>query len=627
MEQKIFEQEQKHLEEVKIKIEVSLEKETSALETQREELLEQRRIMWQESAHGVEDFDDIVNLASYDNRVREEFGHYVRIDKTVRQLTYLMQTPYFGRIDFGEKGEREAEPIYIGRYGFFDKKTYNCEIYDWRTPIASMFYDCSLGEAAYRCPEGEIRGELVCKRQYLIENGVLKYYYDTNMAVQDELLGRVLAENTDKVLRVIVDTITKEQNKAIRYSQLTDLLVTGPAGSGKTSVGMHRLSFLLYHNRENLTSEKIVVLSRNEIFSSYISAVLPELGEENINTVNFDSLINKGIPGKFKKAGYYEQVDYLIKNKEETGRKQAVSLKYSVGFLDYINKNIRLYKGKKRDFQAALEIYLQLLERYTRGGNRDIYEVTRADIGREILQYEDMLLASYVRILIGGIRPLDQISHVVLDEAQDYCRVQLLIIKRMYSKSKFTIMADVNQAIGYEISTVHTEDFSDIFGEKLQKTELSKSYRSTAPINRFAFGILGINNPNLYINREGKEPANIVTEEMQSTIWELLEQISPDRSVAILTCDGESARKVQQKIGKQSAGRPIQYILKPDKTLEEKIVVMPIMLAKGLEFDVVIVWDDRTEEYWEKNKNLKYLMSTRALHELYFVSLKSKETR
>lgn len=627
MEQKIFEQEQKHLEEVKIKIEVSLEKETSALETQREELLEQRRIMWQESAHGVEDFDDIVNLASYDNRVREEFGHYVRIDKTVRQLTYLMQTPYFGRIDFGEKGEREAEPIYIGRYGFFDKKTYNCEIYDWRTPIASMFYDCSLGEAAYRCPEGEIRGELVCKRQYLIENGVLKYYYDTNMAVQDELLGRVLAENTDKVLRVIVDTITKEQNKAIRYSQLTDLLVTGPAGSGKTSVGMHRLSFLLYHNRENLTSEKIVVLSRNEIFSSYISAVLPELGEENINTVNFDSLINKGIPGNFKKAGYYEQVDYLIKNKEETGRKQAVSLKYSVGFLDYINKNIRLYKGKKRDFQAALEIYLQLLERYTRGGNRDIYEVTRADIGREILQYEDMLLASYVRILIGGIRPLDQISHVVLDEAQDYCRVQLLIIKRMYSKSKFTIMADVNQAIGYEISTVHTEDFSDIFGEKLQKTELSKSYRSTAPINRFAFGILGINNPNLYINREGKEPANIVTEEMQSTIWELLEQISPDRSVAILTCDGESARKVQQKIGKQSAGRPIQYILKPDKTLEEKIVVMPIMLAKGLEFDVVIVWDDRTEEYWEKNKNLKYLMSTRALHELYFVSLKSKETR
>lgn len=627
MEQKIFEQEQKHLEEVKIKIEVSLEKETSALETQREELLEQRRIMWQESAHGVEDFDDIVNLASYDNRVREEFGHYVRIDKTVRQLTYLVQTPYFGRIDFGEKGEREAEPIYIGRYGFFDKKTYNCEIYDWRTPIASMFYDCSLGEAAYRCPEGEIRGELVCKRQYLIENGVLKYYYDTNMAVQDELLGRVLAENTDKVLRVIVDTITKEQNKAIRYSQLTDLLVTGPAGSGKTSVGMHRLSFLLYHNRENLTSEKIVVLSRNEIFSSYISAVLPELGEENINTVNFDSLINKGIPGNFKKAGYYEQVDYLIKNKEETGRKQAVSLKYSVGFLDYINKNIRLYKGKKRDFQAALEIYLQLLERYTRGGNRDIYEVTRADIGREILQYEDMLLASYVRILIGGIRPLDQISHVVLDEAQDYCRVQLLIIKRMYSKSKFTIMADVNQAIGYEISTVHTEDFSDIFGEKLQKTELSKSYRSTAPINRFAFGILGINNPNLYINREGKEPANIVTEEMQSTIWELLEQISPDRSVAILTCDGESARKVQQKIGKQSAGRPIQYILKPDKTLEEKVVVMPIMLAKGLEFDVVIVWDDRTEEYWEKNKNLKYLMSTRALHELYFVSLKSKETR
>ena len=198
MEDVIVQTEKQHLEQIKRKLSESLEKEKSTLENQKKDLLEQRRKMWEDGAHGVAEFDDIVNMARYDERVREAHGHYVRIDKEVRQMTYLLQTPYFGRVDFTEKGESLADEIYIGRYGFFDKKTYNCYIYDWRSPVASMFYDCALGEASYKCPEGEIEGTLTCKRQYQIEDGELKYCYDTNMAVQDELLGKVLSENTDK---------------------------------------------------------------------------------------------------------------------------------------------------------------------------------------------------------------------------------------------------------------------------------------------------------------------------------------------------------------------------------------------------------------------------------------------
>lgn len=622
MEDGIVKVEKQHLEQIKEKLAERLAKEKHALENQREDLLKQRRAMWEEGAHLVKDFDDIVDLARYDELVRGEHDQYVRIDKEVRQMTYLLKKPYFGRIDFTEQGEPYADEIYIGRYGFFDLKNYNRYIYDWRSPVASMFYDAALGEASYKCPAGEIEGTLSCKRQYEIEDGELKYCYDTNIAVQDELLGKVLSENTDKVLRVIIDTITKEQNKAIRKSHQVDILVEGPAGSGKTSVGMHRLSYLLYHNREYLSAEKIVVLSRNDIFSSYISAILPELGEENINAINFDSLISHGVPKHLRKMGYYEQVDYLLKNKEDNARRRSISLKYSPEFLTYVEENYKKYKGRKKDFTTAGEVYLWLLKHYVQFADEEIYADTQIFLERGRLFYEDFLLINYVRVLLGGIKPLENISHVVVDEAQDYSPVQLRIIKKLYTKSRFTIMADVNQSINADISITKSEDFLNIFGDKIQRVKLNKSYRSTAPINAFAFDILGIHDPGLYIDRDGKKPECIEVphqEEAKGTVIKILENLPQDKSVGILTCDADSAWDIKRLLGTKSV-RPIQYILAPDKTLEEKIVVMPIMLAKGLEFDVVIVWDDKGKQYFKENKNLKYLMATRALHELYFVS-------
>lgn len=640
MNQSIMKEELLHLEEVKGKLDAALAKEAQKLAEQKETLLEQRRTMWEEGAHNVKDFDDIVDMNAYDERVREEFGHYVRKDQTVRQLTYLKQTPYFGRIDFREEeeGEMDAlsgeEKIYIGRYGFCTNR-FEYEIYDWRSPIANMFYECSPGKASYKCPAGEITGELTCKRQYQIKDGVLEYYYDTEMAVQDELLGKVLSENTDKVLRVIIDTITRDQNRAIRQPQGTDLLITGPAGSGKTSVGMHRLAYLLYHNRASLAAEKIAVLSRNEIFSSYISGILPELGEENVQDVLFDDLVCKGISGQFHKMNYYDQVEYLLAHQEQTIRRRAIVMKYSEDFLEYINAELKQWlvsrecKQNKQFLavrklpETAVEVYRHLLRRYADNQEKkSVYTYTISCMDRQQLQYEDMLVIGYVRILLGGIRPMDHISHVVIDEAQDYNYLQLLIIRLLYPKSRFTILADPNQAVYPEISTIAMEVFYRIFGKNMKEMRLNKSYRSTAPINQYAFALLGIHNPQLYVDRPGKEPACIHTVDKAAAVSEILSRLSPDQSAAILTCDNESALHVKNELWnlELSRDRKIEYILRPDKILEEKTVVMPVMLAKGLEFDVVIIWDDRTEAYWEKNKHLKYLMCTRALHELYIVS-------
>lgn len=614
-------QERIHLEEIKAKLRTELESEQQLLEQQKGELLKERKKMWEESAHGVADFDDIIDMAIYDELVRSENDHYVRRDKNVRQLKYLLGKPYFGRVDFLEEGESKAEQIYIGRYGFCNKKTYEYDIYDWRTPIASMFYESGVGPAQYECPAGVIEGEVTCKRQYRIVDGELKYCYDTNNAVQDDILEDVLSENTDKVLRVIVDTITRDQNKAIRQQHSTDLLVTGPAGSGKTSVGMHRLAYLLYHNREYLNWEKIVVMSRNEIFSSYVSGILPELGEENVQDVLFDRLITMGIPKEFKKKWYYEQMEYLLEHQGDSIRRQAITLKYSKEFISFLEDGLQSERGKKLDFMQAMEIYMEFLHGFTGEQNREIYRYTKHCMDHKKLMYEDILVMGYIRLLTGAIRPMDNISHVVIDEAQDYNVLQLKIIKKMYPKSRFTILADPNQAVYPETSTRDSEDFQMVFGGHLKEMQLQKSYRSTAPINRYALSILGIENPERYIDRPGKEPEIISSSRQEKALEELLRQIPKGTSVGILTCDKDSAIRLRNQVGQpfKQEERQIQYILRPDRTLEEKIVVMPILLAKGLEFDVVIVWDDKEETFWVENKNLKYLMCTRALHELYFL--------
>lgn len=190
----------------------------------------------------------------------------------------MQQNPYFARIDFIENGESDVEQIYIGISMVQNERTLEILVYDWRAPISGMFYDYDTGRAGFDTPSGRIEGELVLKRQFKIENGKIKYMFDSDVKIDDDVLQEVLGQSKDEKMKTIVTSIQREQNKAIRDEGHKLLIVEGPAGSGKTSIALHRVAFLLYRYRNSISSDSVVILSPNDMFNDYISDVLPELG-------------------------------------------------------------------------------------------------------------------------------------------------------------------------------------------------------------------------------------------------------------------------------------------------------------------------------------------------------------
>lgn len=206
----------------------------------------------------------------------------------LQRLEKQKKSPYFSRIDFTLTGENCPQKIYIGLTGIKDKA--NMLVYDWRAPISSMYYDFTIGRAFYRVGKQSYTGEISLKRQYKIENETLLAYFDTNLTIEDDILRDVLSKNSSAKMKQIVSSIQKEQNVIVRTEEIDNILVQGVAGSGKTSIALHRAAYLLYSHRNTIKSSDILVMSPNNIFSSYISDVLPELGEENLIETSYDQI-------------------------------------------------------------------------------------------------------------------------------------------------------------------------------------------------------------------------------------------------------------------------------------------------------------------------------------------------
>ncbi len=255
--------------------------------------------------------------------------------ETAKQDAYFLQElkshPYFARVDFQED-DYDTESFYIGLKSLFDEKEISPYVYDWRAPVAALFYEEFDDKAYFDAPSGRIEGEIQRKRQYKFEDGKLTYCFDSNIKIDDIILQHALSESSTDRLKVIVSSIQKEQNKAIRFGGDKNLVVSGPAGSGKTSVGFHRIAYLLYRHRNSLSSAEIVMFTGNDIFASYVSDIIPELGEAPIQDYSFYNLTGDTLD-------YYEQAEAIIE--KEKDRAESIRIKYSDDFIKFTQTYIK----------------------------------------------------------------------------------------------------------------------------------------------------------------------------------------------------------------------------------------------------------------------------------------------
>ena len=596
-----------------------------------------------------------------------------------RNLYKVQDNPYFGSMTFKDSdGERK---LYIGMTHVEKEDENKYLVYDWRAPISSMFYDYEIGPAKYNAPEGDVNGEITNKRQFTIKGGKLIRVFENNLNIDDEILQEVLEKESSDKMRNIVNTIQQEQNAIIRNVDDNTLIVQGIAGSGKTSVALHRIAFLLYKIKD-LSSKNVLIFSPNRIFSEYISNVLPELGEENTMQTTFNDFLSSNLI-EFKKVESfssfveryykheetnpklvkYKQSDIMIEVLDEFVKKYIANLHFNDGItidedsitkeeLDYLFKDRyskllvfdRLeeisekicrdwYQGKKAkkstilsrlkkalssklDYKLIYKEFLnseEFLSKYD--GTISDTEINKT-VSSKTIRYEDACLLVYLKGKLEGFSYLGLIKEVVVDEAQDYTKLQYTIIKNIFKKSHFTILGDINQTINPYYRYDRLDILKEIFVNNTSYLELSKTYRSTPEIIDYTNRILKLNHVSA-IRRDSNRPVlfrNINSNIKESLCSDINKLIDDGYSVAVITKTNKEAEFLYEEIKEDI--KNITLINNNTLDFNKRLVIIPSYIAKGLEFDSVIIYTDIDDKYNELDKYLYYVACTRAQHEL-----------
>ncbi|KPL58862.1 RNA polymerase recycling motor HelD [Rossellomorea vietnamensis] len=328
--------------------------ETLETETGRrkEEVTQTRKHFWDEVKVNTDTFDDfletVIALRQQAQSLTVSESTHKQAQKKLAALHRMKGKPYFGRIDFTEEGE-PTERVYIGISTLTDQTGEDFLIYDWRAPISSVYYDYPPGQAEYNTPGGIIRGTVESKWQYLIRDGVIQSMFDTSITIGDEILQEVLGKRTDNHMHSIVATIQQKQNQIIRHDHGRLLIVQGAAGSGKTSAALQRIAYLLYKYRETLKADQIILFSPNSMFNSYVSQVLPELGEENMEQVTFQEYLHHRLSKEFLVEGPYDQLEYVLRKEDnrQTYETRTASIQFKASS-DFFNV-IKSYRNSLED--------------------------------------------------------------------------------------------------------------------------------------------------------------------------------------------------------------------------------------------------------------------------------------
>lgn len=720
--------EKNYLERIKGIIKKQMSDETDKLKNKRGQLVADRKDMYENTTHYSSDFEKLSDAIQYVKPIEMQTYDYEATEARIRKYDRMQQSPYFARIDFTEEGF-DRESIYIGLGNLTDEKTRQTYICDWRAPISSIFYRFGLGKASYKAPYGIIEGEVSLKRQFEIKKGEMQYFFDSSMTIIDDILKQALSQNTSAKMKSIVETIQKEQDLIIRDIENDLLMVQGVAGSGKTSVALHRVAYLMYHGLTgNLSSNNIILITPNNLFEKYIDNVLPELGEKNIQALTMEEIFDNIFEEKIDMCNRNTLLEEIISTRDMNKKiliKSSMEFILSKEFLMIIERYLKYFEHKMIDFRdiyyngecianrhltkAELlkqnEISLPLekrletiekrimikihelrkprlgkLEKFIAEYPEHIYEVkplarllslkentsikkevmkfsridvmalykrlagdlnlfyrmaegislpeniekimeyVRADLQNPVLSYDNAMVLLVMKLILGGCERYKEIMQVVVDEAQDYYPVHYEILKRCFGNAKFTVLGDINQTIEKTTDLSAYSDIRQILNKKRSSTiMMNKSFRCSYEINKFSScfsdGHMEIESferheslPDIIrAGNHGQMNENAVNKvnEYQSEGFQ---------SIAIICKSMTGAVQLYKEIGSELGAALINT--DSFETIN-KVTILPVYMAKGLEFDAVLIYDANDDMYWDsEDRQLLYICCTRALHRL-----------
>ena len=325
--------------------EEQLKQAKEAADKKKSEIIEAKKDVRENTEHGItslytsDGFEALVELSQYINPVTDKIIDYEEEEHKILLLEKMIKSPYFARIDFKFDDEDEFEKIYIGRSSLRKNSYQEMYVYDWRSPIASVFYRFMTGEAFYDAPCGRVTGELNLKRQYEIKNGTLEYFFDSDVQIVDEFLRQLLSQNTTAKMKAIVETIQHEQDVVIRDMENDLLMVQGVAGSGKTSIALHRAAYLMYQGLQTkLSANNIMIISPNSIFEQYISNVLPELGEDNVISSGFEDILSELLNGRKIQSRNDFLENLIVNSKYKEISRNSIEFKTSSFFREILDQ-------------------------------------------------------------------------------------------------------------------------------------------------------------------------------------------------------------------------------------------------------------------------------------------------
>ena len=660
------------------KLEKRVEEVSLSLEEGQKEIQGMHEYYWENytemDQYGYEDYDNQQALFHQVNANQQQLLLKQRFIK-------MMDSPFFGRVDFVYEGEEEPETFYIGIGNFSERTGQTPLIYDWRAPVSGLFYDYDKGPAKYEAPVGELTGEIISKWQYKIRSGKMVYEFESDVKIDDEILAAELGSTGEVQLKNIIRTIQKEQNAIIRNTKDRILVIQGAAGSGKTSVALHRIAYLLYHDRKNLKSSDILILSPNSVFSDYISHILPELGEENIREMSFDLFAYKEL--KDVAADCEDRYDQIEKNlkfpfladslkEKETGEftdkiegflleledslmnfrdveyrgfvkteKEIISLFYfkftdipllsrmdavAEYFIDEV-ETLRNRDMEEEEREAVKEKFRRMYE------TRDVYVLynrflaasgfsmlPKVPIEKRKLPYEDVYPVLYFKYRLLSRQAKENIRHLVVDEMQDYSRLQYKILQMLFP-CRMTILGDRAQTMEDRIQDV-TTFLPEIFGRDIRTIYMNKSYRNTVEIASYANSLAGIEGMDLF-ERHGKPVERQEAVSLKEAAEKIAKEVKAGETYeteAVILPNEESASLFSSLLS-ESLGEKVSYLHRDSRKFEKGLTVTTFYLAKGLEFDRVFSVFPKEEESALLRQG-RYIAATRALHELHVYEIR-----